>query len=186
MTGTVQPEITVTRSGHLPFAQVAVAVARRSDISPSAKALYMVLCTYADVPRRDSFPKRSTRRWEAGQRAPRSALTRRHRLGRAARAVGQAGRAVTPAQVYALPVVIDVPTAPRALGLGSTLAYELAKRGKVPCPVLRVGRLYKVPRAGLIEVLGLGDQSAADAAGPVLPLPPISGARHLGADDALR
>ncbi len=60
MTGTVQPEITVTRSGHLPFAQVAVAVARRSDISPSAKALYMVLCTYADVHTRDSFPKRST------------------------------------------------------------------------------------------------------------------------------
>jgi hypothetical protein len=52
--------ITVGRRGHLPFAQVSVAIARRPDLSVQAKALYMLLCTYADVVTRDSFPKRST------------------------------------------------------------------------------------------------------------------------------
>ncbi len=62
---------------------------------------------------------------------------------------------MTPSEVLALPVVVDVPTAGRALGMGSTLAYDLARSGAFPCRVLRVGRLYKVPRSGLLEVLGL-------------------------------
>lgn len=52
--------VTVGRRGHLPFAQVSVAVTRRSDLSVQAKTLYMLLCTYADVSTRGSFPKRST------------------------------------------------------------------------------------------------------------------------------
>lgn len=52
--------VAVTRRGHLPFAQVSVAIARRPDLSTGAKALYMLLCTYADVHTRGSFPKRST------------------------------------------------------------------------------------------------------------------------------
>ena len=67
---------------------------------------------------------------------------------------------MTPSEVLALPVVVDVPTAARALGMGSTLAYDLAKKGRFPCPVLKVGRLYKVPRAGLLAVLGLEEVSA--------------------------
>jgi hypothetical protein len=78
---------------------------------------------------------------------------------------------MTPAEVLALPVVVDVPTAGRALGMGSTLAYELAKAGDFPCPVLKVGRLYKVPRAGLLEVLGIPqNDSGTRAATPVLAL----------------
>jgi predicted DNA-binding transcriptional regulator AlpA len=69
-----------------------------------------------------------------------------------------------PREVLALPVVVDVPTAARALGLGTTLAYELAKAGTFPCRVLRIGRLYRVPRAGLLEVLGLTGADAADGA----------------------
>lgn len=74
---------------------------------------------------------------------------------------------MTPAEVLALPVVVDVPTAGRALGMGSTLAYELAKAGQFPCPVLRLGaRLYKVPRAGLLEALGIPDMREAGASTP--------------------
>jgi hypothetical protein len=64
---------------------------------------------------------------------------------------------MTPAEVLALPVVVDIPTAGRALGFGSTLAYELAKADDFPCRVLKVGRLYRVPRAGLLNLLGLVD-----------------------------
>lgn len=62
---------------------------------------------------------------------------------------------LAPAELLALPAVVDVPTAARALGIGTTLAYELAKAGEFPCSVLRLGRLYRVPRAGLLEVLGV-------------------------------
>ncbi len=64
---------------------------------------------------------------------------------------------MTPADVLGLPVVVDVPTAGRAFGMGTTLAYELAKAGQFPCPVLRVGRLYRVPRAGLLQALGISE-----------------------------
>jgi hypothetical protein len=67
---------------------------------------------------------------------------------------------MTPSEVLALPVVVDVPTAGRALGMGSTLAYDLARAGAFPCRVLRVGRLYKVPRSGLLEVLGLEEPTS--------------------------
>lgn len=70
--------LTVTRRGHLPFAQVSVAVARRPDLSTGAKTLYMLLCTYADVHSRDSWPKRSTLAADLGldPKAGRRSVTR--------------------------------------------------------------------------------------------------------------
>jgi hypothetical protein len=62
---------------------------------------------------------------------------------------------LTRAELLALPVVVDVPTAARALGLGRSTAYELARRDEFPCPVLRVGTSYRVPTAGLMRVLGV-------------------------------
>jgi hypothetical protein len=52
-------------------------------------------------------------------------------------------------------VTVDVSTAARALGLGRSTAYELARRDEFPCPVLRVGSSYRVPTAGLLRVLGI-------------------------------
>ncbi len=75
--------------------------------------------------------------------------------------------AMPPAEVLALPAVVDVPTAARALGIGTTLAYGLAKSDQLGVPVLRLGRLYRVPRAGLLEVLGLAPNSSE--AGPASP-----------------
>ncbi|WP_433252782.1 DNA-binding protein [Actinomadura nitritigenes] len=62
---------------------------------------------------------------------------------------------LTAAEIRALPAVVDLVTAGRALGMGRTKSYELARAGRFPCPVLRVGRSYLVPTAGLLTLLGL-------------------------------
>jgi hypothetical protein len=59
------------------------------------------------------------------------------------------------AEVSDLPAVIDLVTAGQALGLGRTKAYQLARTGQFPCPVIRVGKTYLVPTVGLLAVLGL-------------------------------
>ena len=58
-------------------------------------------------------------------------------------------------QLSALPVVVDVPTAAEALGLGKTAAYELIRCGRWPTPVLRLGKLIRIPTAPLLVLLGL-------------------------------
>jgi predicted DNA-binding transcriptional regulator AlpA len=58
-------------------------------------------------------------------------------------------------EIQALPAVLDVPTAGRLLGLGRAAAYELARRGEFPTPVLRLGRQLRVPTAPLLQALGL-------------------------------
>lgn len=52
-----------------------------------------------------------------------------------------------------LPVVIDVPTAARVLGIGRTSAYELVRTGQWPTPVLHLGRLIRIPSAPLLALL---------------------------------
>ena len=59
------------------------------------------------------------------------------------------------AELKALPAAVDLLTAARALGLGRTKAYELARRGEFPCPVFRVGDTYRVPTTALLELLGI-------------------------------
>jgi predicted site-specific integrase-resolvase len=66
-------------------------------------------------------------------------------------------------ELLALPAVVNLVTAARALGIGRTRAFELTRRGEFPVPVLRVGRTYRVPTAPLLKLLGL----AADG-GPEL------------------
>jgi len=53
-----------------------------------------------------------------------------------------------------LPTVVDLPTAGRMLGIGRSAAYELVRVGEWPTPVLRLGRLIRVPTAPLLELLG--------------------------------
>ena len=52
-----------------------------------------------------------------------------------------------------LPAVVSVTEAAEVLGIGRGLAYELIKAGAWPTPVLRVGRLIRVPTAPLIALL---------------------------------
>jgi Helix-turn-helix domain len=62
---------------------------------------------------------------------------------------------LTLAELLVLPATVDVSTAARALGLGRSTAYELARRDEFPCRVLRVGCSYRIPTADLLRVLGI-------------------------------
>ena len=57
-------------------------------------------------------------------------------------------------------------TAARILGIGRTKAYELARRGEFPCPVIRVGDLYRVSTPDLLRLLG--------ASANTVPAPPVA------------
>jgi len=56
-------------------------------------------------------------------------------------------------ELKALPAVVDVPTAARALGLGRAAAYQLVKDGQWPTPVFRVGKQIRIPTAPLLTLL---------------------------------
>lgn len=66
---------------------------------------------------------------------------------------------MTADELRALPAVVDVPTAARALGVGRSAAYELVRLGAWPTPILRLGRSIRVPSAPLLELLGLSAAS---------------------------
>jgi hypothetical protein len=81
-------------------------------------------------------------------------------------------RSLTLAEIARLPAVTDLVTAGRAVGLGRTKAYELARAGQFPCPVIRAGKSWLVPTAGLLALLGLPiPGTAGPADGPCGPSP---------------
>ncbi|MQA88303.1 MAG: helix-turn-helix domain-containing protein [Streptosporangiales bacterium] len=57
--------------------------------------------------------------------------------------------------LHNLPPTVDLMTAARALGIGRTKAYELARTDQFPCRVIRIGELYRVPTADLLRLLGV-------------------------------
>lgn len=57
------------------------------------------------------------------------------------------------AELRALPPLVDVPTAARALGIGRGLAYELVRSGSWPTPILRMGKLIRIPTAPLVRLV---------------------------------
>lgn len=59
-------------------------------------------------------------------------------------------------QRAALPAVLDVPQAARLLGIGRTLAYELIRTNQWPTPVIRMGRLIKIPSGPIVELMTTG------------------------------
>ncbi|MEU8870407.1 helix-turn-helix domain-containing protein [Streptomyces javensis] len=71
---------------------------------------------------------------------------------------------MTQADLLNLPTVIDIETAGRALGIGRTNAYALARRGAFPCKVIRAGRAYRVPTAALLDVLEVATPEPENAA----------------------
>jgi len=52
------------------------------------------------------------------------------------------------------PAVFDLLEAARLLGVGRTLAYQLVRDGRWPTPVVRMGRLIKIPKKPLLDYLG--------------------------------
>lgn len=74
---------------------------------------------------------------------------------RGARNRRQTSKGMTLAELLALPLIVDITTAARALGLRRSTGYELARRGEFPCRVRHVGSSYRVPTAELLRVLGI-------------------------------
>jgi hypothetical protein len=80
---------------------------------------------------------------------------------------------MSPGELRALPVSVDLATAGRAFGFGRTKSFELARAGKFPCRVIRIpgnggddaaGGKYRVPRSAIFEALGEPDESTSHPA----------------------
>jgi hypothetical protein len=61
-------------------------------------------------------------------------------------------------ELLALPAAIDLDTANRALMIGRSTGYALAKQERYPVRVLRLGNAYRVVTADLLKLLGLERQ----------------------------
>lgn len=57
--------------------------------------------------------------------------------------------------VKALGTVTDIVTAGSILGVGRTVAYQLARDGQFPIPVIKVGERYTVPVGHLLKAIGV-------------------------------
>ncbi|GAA0898491.1 hypothetical protein [Virgisporangium aurantiacum] len=89
----------------------------------------------------------------------------------------------TEGRIRALGVVTDLSTAAQVFGLGRALAYQLARDGKFPVPVLKVGNRYRVAVAAILAALHLPAAPATtEPAGPApvgdLIVPPQSSVDH--------
>lgn len=84
-----------------------------------------------------------------------------------ASAAGNRRRRVwTADDVHALGLTTDLETAAEIIGIGRTLAYELAKNDAFPVRLIRLGRRVLVPTADLTRLLGYIDPArGADGAG---------------------
>lgn len=58
-------------------------------------------------------------------------------------------------ELLALPVSVKLAIANKALGLGRSTGYDLARRGQYPVKVLRLGNAYRVVTRDLQELLGM-------------------------------
>ena len=67
----------------------------------------------------------------------------------------------TAARIRALGAVTDLSTAASILGLSRAVAYDLAKTGRFPVPLIRVGTRYRVPVAAILTTLHLDPQPPA-------------------------
>ncbi|MFJ3902140.1 helix-turn-helix domain-containing protein [Streptomyces sp. NPDC090025] len=61
-------------------------------------------------------------------------------------------------EVFQLPITTNVHTAAKALGICTSTAYRLIRKGTFPCPVMRVGWQYRIPTTSLMRALGIEEQ----------------------------
>jgi predicted DNA-binding transcriptional regulator AlpA len=66
-------------------------------------------------------------------------------------------------EILALDAAVDIPTAGRCFKMGKSTAYDLARRGQFPVPVLPLGKSFRVTRASILAYLGIEDVPAAPA-----------------------
>jgi len=71
---------------------------------------------------------------------------------------------MTDEELRRLPALLTVPEAGQVLGIGRTVAYQLVRRGEWPTPIIRVGAQIRIPRAPLLDLVGVS--TAAPVAPP--------------------
>ncbi len=76
-------------------------------------------------------------------------------------------RPFTVEEVLALPVTVDLMTTARALGISKTVAYQLARMGRYPVPLYRVGARYRCLRSVLLTYLGITDPTTTQQPSPL-------------------
>ncbi|MFE5089419.1 DNA-binding protein [Streptomyces sp. NPDC056638] len=67
----------------------------------------------------------------------------------------RSGTGMTEQEIRELPLLVNLETAGRALGIGKSKTYQLVREGTFPVPTLKLGEVVKVPTAGLKELLGV-------------------------------
>lgn len=88
---------------------------------------------------------------------------------------------MTREELMALPVAVDLDTANRALTIGRSTGYQLAKKGEYPVKVLRLGNAYRVVTAELHRLLGIVTESEGQDREPCTsPDPEGSGRTAIG------
>jgi hypothetical protein len=65
------------------------------------------------------------------------------------------GRPLTFPELFALPTVVDLRTAARAVGISIGTAYKMVYANRFPCPVMRLGWRYQVSTAALMKALDI-------------------------------
>jgi hypothetical protein len=60
----------------------------------------------------------------------------------------------------------DLPTAAAVLGIGRTLAFDLARTGQFPVRLIRLGRRVLVPVPELLDFLGVPSSTTPDTHRP--------------------
>lgn len=63
-------------------------------------------------------------------------------------------------ELLALPPAVDLDVANRALNLGRSHGYDLARRGTYPCPTWRAGSTHRVSTLDLWRLLGVDPHHA--------------------------
>lgn len=58
------------------------------------------------------------------------------------------------------PATVSIPVAANLLGISRSSAYEAARTGKFPTPVLKINGRYVVPTKPLLDALGLDELPA--------------------------
>lgn len=74
------------------------------------------------------------------------------------------GERMTTEELAALPAMVNLRTAGRALGLGRDTTYSMAKGGTFPVEVLTFGRFLRVRKADLMRYLHLNMDGTPAAA----------------------
>lgn len=70
---------------------------------------------------------------------------------------------LTVQQILELPSSVNAETSFRAINISKQTGYRLVRMGELPFPVIRMGRMIRVPKAGILRALGM-DQATVDAA----------------------